>query len=301
MRRRVAITGSRGFIGTHVTAALRAHGDEVVPIARPFVLADLRKTFERTDAVVHLAGVVSAVHERDYYEGNVEFTRIVAHAAEEARIRMVHISSLAAAGPAPASAPRSEDDQPSPITTYGRSKLEGERAVRDRRDLRWTILRPGVVYGPGDRALEPLFRMARAGWLPLVGDPLAAYTFIYIDDATRAILAALERTGSGDILFLGHAIPVTARDLLEAVRDTVRPDGRIVPIPRIVARTAALAGDVATFLARRPAMINSRRFAELYSAGFVCRVDRMVERLGVSAEVGLREGLTRARGWYEGH
>src|SRR4029453_9712877 len=97
--------------------------------------------------------------------------------------RLVHVSSLAAAGPAPASGPRAELDPPRPITAYGRSKLEGEHAVAGVAGLRWTILRPGVVYGPGDRAMRPLFRYAERGVLPLVGNDRAAYTFVFISYA----------------------------------------------------------------------------------------------------------------------
>src|SRR5439155_1254769 len=78
-------------------------------------------------------------------------------------------SSLAAAGPAPIASPRTEDDPAAPINAYGRTKLEGERAVRGMDGLSWVILRPGTVYGPGDRAVLPLFQSAKRGVLPLVG------------------------------------------------------------------------------------------------------------------------------------
>ena len=297
---RVGVTGSQGFIGRNVTAALRRRGDEVVPIQRPFVRDSLVRTFHGLNAVIHLAGVVSAVRDEEFVAGNVESTRIVAAAAEAAGVRLVHISSLAAAGPASAAAPRSEDDGPAPINTYGRTKLEGERVVRAQPRLRWTILRPGVVYGHGDRALRPLFRMATSGWLPLVGSPTAAYTFIHIDDAVRAILAAVDGDQHGDTIFLGHAPPVTTRELLDAVSTAIGVRARIVPIPKVVTYAAAVAGDLGGTVTGRPALITSRRFAELYAEGFVCRVDRMRERLGVEARVGVREGLAKAAPWYVG-
>ena len=121
-----------------------------------------RTRFDGADAVVHLAGVVSALREQDYIAANVDGTRAVAEAARAAGVPLIHISSLAAAGPAPPRAPRSEDDPPAPINAYGRSKLDGERAVAAVDGLRWTMLRPGVVYGPGDRALLPLFKLRAA-------------------------------------------------------------------------------------------------------------------------------------------
>src|SRR5262245_56808915 len=108
MSRRVAVTGSSGFIGRHLTRTLAARGDLVVPIRRPFDERAVAGTFRTVDVVVHLAGVISAVQERELVDGNVESTPLVARAARDVGARLVHISSLAAAGPAPPSSPRSE-------------------------------------------------------------------------------------------------------------------------------------------------------------------------------------------------
>jgi len=295
---RIAVTGASGFIGRHLLDHLSARGTEVVAVRRPFEARALRETLRGTDAVVHLAGVVSALRERDYYAANVDGTRLVAEAARAADVPLIHISSLAAAGPAPPGAPRSEDDPPAPINAYGRSKLEGERAVAACDGLRWTVLRPGVVYGPRDRALLPVFRLAQRGILPLVGRTNAAYTFIHVADLVRVITAAMDRPAAQDTVFVGHPRPVTTRALLEGVRAASGGRGRIVRIPLAVTRLAALGGDAVGVLFGQRALINSRRYAELASEGFVCRVDRLRDRLGIVAEIGLNEGLADAYAWY---
>ncbi|MCU1382960.1 MAG: hypothetical protein JWL71_1657 [Acidobacteria bacterium] len=298
MSRRIAVTGASGFIGRRLAPYLTARGDTVVAIPRPFESAALEHAFRGADAVVHLAGVVSAVRERDYVAGNVDATRIVAGAAGAAGVPLIHISSLAAAGPASPRAPRSEADPPQPINTYGRTKLEGERVVAAIDGLGWTILRPGVVYGPGDRALLPVFRVAQHGLLPLVGRTDAAYTFIHIGDLVRVIAAAIDRPTAGDMLFVGHRDPVSTRDLLEGVRTAIGAPARIIRVPLAVTRLAAIAGDVGGILRGRPAVINTRRYAELASEGFVCRVDRLRDRLGVAAQINLRDGLAVTYAWY---
>jgi dihydroflavonol-4-reductase len=296
--RRIAVTGATGFIGRNLVADLVARGVEVVAVGRPLDRASLAKEFSGVDAVVHLAGLVSSLRDRDFSAVNVELTRAVAQAARAAGVRLIHVSSLAAAGPAPASAPRSEDDPPAPVTAYGRSKLEGERLLATMSDLRWMILRPGVVYGEGDRAMLPLFRLARRGLLPLVGRPGAAYTLIHVADLIRALVAALESGVDHETIFAGHPRPASAREILEAIRDATGNTARILAVPMALTRVAAVAGDVCGAIAGRPLLINGSRYTELSAEGFVCCVDRLRDCLGVVAEVTLREGVVRAAAWY---
>jgi nucleoside-diphosphate-sugar epimerase len=316
MARHIAVTGATGFIGRHVAAALLARGDRVRAIVRPdspraapdrvevarvpLTPSALETAFAGCDTVVHLAGLVAAQRDSEYVAVNVDATRAVALAVRTANARLVHISSLAAAGPAPASHPRGEDDAPRPITMYGITKLAGERAVTDTPGLRWTVLRPGVVYGNGDRALMPLVRLAALPVIPLVGRPDGAYMFVHIDDLTRAILAAIDGEQDGLVCFVGHARPVRPRELYHELRDIVHGRGRIVRIPAPLVWVVANAGEFAGLVARRSMVLDRRRYNELYAEGFVCRVDRLRDRLGVEATIDLHEGMTKSAHWYTG-
>jgi nucleoside-diphosphate-sugar epimerase len=295
--RRVAITGSHGFIGRNLTAALAARGDAVLAIARPFEPQALAARLRDADAVVHLAGVAAGVHEREFFAANVDGTRQVADAARAAGARLIHISSLAAAGPAPASRPRTEGDPPAPVTPYGRSKLEAERIVASKPGLRWTILRLAAVYGPYDRAMLPLFRFASRGVLPLT-NPGAAYTFVHVGDVVRAIDAAIATPSPGATMFVGHPRPLTARDVVSGVRAAVGRSATIVRVPDLVLRCGAVLGDLAALLRRRPSLLNRWRYAELSAEGFVCRVDRLRDELGVVAEIDHPAGFADTAGWY---
>lgn len=314
MTRRVAVTGATGFIGRHLVARLAARGDDVRAIQRPdsrkppldeatvvrapLEVSALTEAFRGIDVVVHLAGVVSATRLSDFFDVNVAGTRAVAQAARAAGSRLVHISSLAAAGPAPPTAPRSEDDPPAPITPYGDSKLEGERMVASTQGLAWTILRPGVVYGPGDRALLPVFKCARFGVMPHVGRASAAYTIVHVGDLVRAIEAAIASGAAGDTLFVGNPEPASTRALIEHVRHAVGGRALVVPVPNLLLWAAAMAGEVGGAIRGRPLVINRRRYAELASEGFACRVDRLRDHLGVTAQMDLPTGLAQTAEWY---
>jgi nucleoside-diphosphate-sugar epimerase len=335
--RRVAVTGATGFIGRHLVADLVDRGIEVRAIVRgsPERLALLQSdgargfqpsgtgsperlalradvsvvragleraaladAFRDVDAVVHLAGVVSTLRQQEFIAVNVEGTREVADAARAAGARLIHVSSLAAAGPASAGSPRSEDDPAAPVTPYGRSKLESERVLAAMPDLRWIVLRPGIVYGPGDRALLPLFRFATRGVLPLVGRATAAYTVIHVSDLIRAIVAALDSNADRQTVFAGHLRPATGRELLDGVRSAVGGPARIVRMPMALTRLAAIAGDIGGAIRGRPLALNGTRYVELSAEGFVCRVDRLRDCLGIVAEVDLAQGLAQTATWY---
>lgn len=297
---RIAITGARGFIGGHASAHFAARGDAVVPVIvrAPVDVAALTDAFRGADAVVNLAGVVSSVRRRDFEEGNVEAARGVAAAARAANVRLVHVSSLAAAGPAPRESPRVEDDPPAPMNAYGRTKLAGEGEIAAVAGLHWTILRPGIVYGPRDRGLFPLFQAASIGVLPLVGRLSAAYMFIHVSDLVRVIAAAIDRGADEETVSVAHPQPVSPRDLLEQIQSATGGRARILRVPAPVLTLAALAGEAAGLIVRRPMPINRRRYAEMMEPGFVCRVDRLRERWGIVATVGLAEGIASTGAWY---
>jgi nucleoside-diphosphate-sugar epimerase len=298
---KVFLTGATGFIGGHLMDHFAATGIDARPIARPAIPLEysaLLDAFRGVHTVVHLAGLISTIDDREYGKVNVDATRSVARAARDAGARLVHISSLAAAGPAPASNPRVESDPPNPLTPYGRSKLEGERVVSAIDGLRWTILRPGVVYGPRDRALFTLFRFAARGILPIVGRRSAAYTFIHVSDVVRAIAAAIDREADGEVMFVGHPRPVTTLDVLEGIRAAVGRPAALVPVPSAVMPIAVAIAEFAEVIIKRPLPLNRWRHAELTAEGFVCRVDRLRDTLGVTAAIDLRQGLGQTADWY---
>src|SRR6185369_7083699 len=98
-------------------------------------------------------GVINAPDKAGFEAGNVAGTAAVIAAAQDAGVRrLVHISSLAAREPG--------------LSDYGASKLLSENVVRAS-GLDWTIVRPPAVYGPYDREMLELFRMARLRLMPL--------------------------------------------------------------------------------------------------------------------------------------
>ena len=213
----VFVTGATGFIGRHLVRELVRRGMRCKCLARLTSTVDslptdgvefvegtieepdsYRAALEGCDVVINVAGKVNALDKSQLFQFNGEACALLADACLAARQppRLVHISSVAAAGPPPrGKSVRTESDPPQPISLYGRSKLQGEIVLTERASkLPITIIRPGVVYGPGDRKLAETIRVIYRWRLhPVVGFRTPPLSLIHVDDLAQLILLTVER------------------------------------------------------------------------------------------------------------
>lgn len=186
----VALTGATGFVGKATLDRLLEAGWKVRALTRsdqknragvvwvngaldrPDALATL---CDGADAVLHIAGVVNATNAAGFEAGNVAGTANMLTAAKAAGIaRFVHVSSLSAREPQ--------------LSDYGASKAKAEKLVATSL-LDWTMIRPPAVYGPGDKDVFDIFRMASKGFCLL--PPAGLGSWIHVDDLARLLVALL--------------------------------------------------------------------------------------------------------------
>jgi nucleoside-diphosphate-sugar epimerase len=282
--------------GWQVTAVVRPESVKGVPdrverVTAGLDPAALRAACRHVDTIVHVAGITHARSEQEYRRVNVEGTRAVTEAARALDARVVLVSSLTAAGPAPAAQPRLESDRSSPITSYGVSKLEAEEVLRSASGIRWTIVRPAAVYGPRDRQFLPFFQAARRGfYFRLPNAATFSLTLVHVDDVARAIETVCGSDAvDGDTLFVGHPTPASMDDILETLASTFGGPGRRFPTPFALARLGAWLG---------VGGLSAERLREARAPGFVCNVERAGRQLGFRAAIDLAEGFRSTAAWY---
>src|SRR5207237_5589930 len=95
----------------------------------------------------------------DFFDVNPQGTKNRLKAAMRHGVgRFVYVSSLAAVGPSMDGTPVPDEAEPKPVTHYGRSKLEAERAVLAAKDrLHVTVVPPPSIYGPMNREAIAFF------------------------------------------------------------------------------------------------------------------------------------------------
>ena len=184
----LAITGATGFVGGATLSAALDAGYAVRALTRreqppregvAWIAGDLadqaalETLCEDADAVLHIAGATNAPTREGFEANNVDAVlHMIAAAKAQGVRRFVHVSSLAARRPQ--------------LSIYGETKLAGERLVATSL-LDWTAVRPPAVYGPGDRDMLELFRMAKRGIMLL--PPHGRISAIHVDDLAQLLVA----------------------------------------------------------------------------------------------------------------
>jgi uncharacterized protein YbjT (DUF2867 family) len=183
----------------------------------------LRGAFDGIDAVVHTVAIPTERH-GSFARVNAEGTRAVVREAERAGVRkLVHVSAIGASAESP--------------YPFLRSKGEGEAAVTGSR-LAHVVLRPSVLFGPGDDFFPRLRFSLHFPVVPLPGGGAARFQPLHVEDLAQAIRAALRGPATGTFEVGGPA-PVTYRQLLEETMRAYRIRRPTVPLPVMGMKPAA--------------------------------------------------------------
>ncbi len=210
------------------------------------------------------AGVLFARTRAEYFATNVDWTLRVLRALPR-DCRTVILSSQSAGGPTPDSrSARSEADADAPVTWYGESKLELEKAVaREFPDRPITILRPPMILGARDTATLPLFKMARGVIRTKPGLRLKEFTFLAVDDVVSAIQEAFEVNARGPF-YIGSDQPVSDHELLASAARAAGGKGITLPVPTPLVRLMAAIVDAVPALCEAAPSLTKDRAREIW-------------------------------------
>lgn len=292
--RRVLVTGASGFLGGAVARAIADDGAFVNGLVREpsragyiatypnitLVTGDLsdadslRRAIAGCEIVVHVAAALGGKPEMQQVV-NVDGTRRLAEIAAEAGVsRFVHVSSVAIYGFKDLPDVITEDTPPRPSPyAYATTKLGAEQALREvaaRTGLPFTILRPGMIYGPRSNPWTiQMFKLSRAGFVPFIGGGSGNAFPIHVDDVCSLTRVLAEHPSAvGEVFNCSPSPGVTWREFLSAyaaLKGRNRWVGVPVPLARLLAPVIALLAPRGALMKDLPALLTANLRQLIYS------------------------------------
>jgi nucleoside-diphosphate-sugar epimerase len=284
---RILVTGATGFVGRHLVPALATGGHLVRATCRPgrsggcragpgewMELCDITSETEWSravqdmEAVIHLAGLAHQIgpgaetRETEFQRVNARGTERLAAAARRAGLqRLIMVSTIAVHGPYHGT-PFEEASPCMPDTAYGRSKLEGEQAVQrilGNGPTDWCIVRPPLVYGPGNPGnMARLLRLIQRG-LPLpLGRIEARRSYVYVGNLVDLLARCLTHPGASRRVFLvDDGEPIATRDLIRLLAWHTGKPAHLFSVPPSALRALGRIGEHLLRVLGRPVGIDS--------------------------------------------
>ncbi|MBI5388641.1 MAG: NAD(P)-dependent oxidoreductase [Verrucomicrobia bacterium] len=320
---KVLLTGASGFVGSHILDTLCERGIPTAVLLRPtsqrnFIErqlqrvevrlgsiddpASLHEALREVTHIIHCAGATKALRAAEFYEVNQTGTRNVVEAVNAQRgqvQRLVHISSLAAAGPALPGQPARESDPPQPVSEYGRSKLAGEREVTGQCQADFVVLRPPAVYGPRDGEFLRLFKAVKSHLRPRFGGGRQALSFVFVKDLADTAVAVLTAPAAArQTYFVAAQEIATARELTEEIAVQMGVWTLPLPLPTALLWPVCAVQELLSRLTGKPNVLSRQKYAELRAPAWTCDASKLRRELGLECRTNLKAGLGTTQSWY---
>jgi len=233
-------------------------------------------------AVIYCAGSVRGRAAADFSAANVKGVKSMSQALRGMQNPppLLLISSLAASRPE--------------LSDYSRSKREGEEVLRDDPGFPWTIIRPPAVYGPGDREMLPVLKMARRGLLAHAGPASQKLSLLHVDDLVEAVLSWL--AAPGPCLRQTYAIDDGTPGGYDwkAIGEAVNGGSfRLLGVPRFLLQGAARLNLLFSSLFGYAPMLSPGKVRELVQPDWLCDNTAFTRATGWQPRLNLQRGAQK--------
>ncbi|MFW6134012.1 MAG: NAD-dependent epimerase/dehydratase family protein [Elusimicrobiota bacterium] len=297
MEKKSLVTGSNGFIGSHLVESLISEGNSVCCMIRrtsnlkwikdlsvQCVYGDfcrpqtLHRAVRDVDEIYHVGGIVRAIDRERFYKINSLGTKYIVDAVKKYNPglkRFVYVSSMAAGNAFGKSS----------VSDYGESKLKAEEHVRKLEN--YTIVRPAAVYGPRDMDFLPVFKFALKGFF-LMPSTDGYLSFIHVKDCVRGIKQAENKKE----VFLTDGKRYTWEDVSNILGEVAGKKIKCIKVPPGILKLVGYLGDIMGRVKGKPFSVNSDKIKEMLAK------DWCSDETSVNAHCDLKKGFSETLKWY---
>ena len=320
----VLVTGATGFTGSHLIKALCAAGVSVRAIARAssnreafgdlpvdWVIGDVfdeqtvKQACSGVNIIFHVAAAYREAKISDdvYWNVHVKSTQLLtkyAHQQSDFK-RFVHISTVGVHGHID-NPPVDESYRFSPGDQYQITKVEAEQWIQkysNENNFPITIIRPAAIYGPGDRRLLKVFKLAKLPIIPILGFGCKGlYHLIHVSDLVNfMILAATHPKALGEIFICGNENPISIKDMISLISQRLGRSPRFIRLP---ATPLFWLGDICEFICK-PLNIEPliyRRRVAFFTKDRWFNTNKLVQYTGYEMQHSSKNGIEQLADWY---
>jgi len=312
--KKIVITGANGFLGKRFCELLKESGNKPLALIRNIEAAagikdtadisvvdfneidNLAGNLKNVDCVVHLISRAHILRDK-YWDNdevfcsvNVDITRNMIEACRLAGVkRFIYMSSVMAMGLLRDDI-LTEESECYPETAYGRSKLKAEGLVKSlcaKYNIDYCILRPPLVYGPGNKAnMFRLIRLVDKGWPLPLGGVQNHRSFVYVDNVVIAALKLIDYEKVINQVFLvGDREAVSTPQLLTLIAKALNRPCRLIKVPRVFLKLLSLLDKGAV---------------ERLMGSLAVDSSKLVRFIGNFPRYPMAQGLQKTADWYLG-
>ncbi len=319
---KVLVTGATGFIGANLVRALVNGGYEVRALTRNGDVSQrlkgmdieicqrdlaenvsLKGVLEGVNCVCHLAGVLGGTtpDEEYYHQLHVRGTANLLAACDKFQIeKFIHCSTAGVLGPS-GNGIADENSPYNPTNIYENTKAEGEKLVikNARKKLLPTIiLRPGMVYGPGDMHHLGLFSSIKKRYFFLINSGKSYLDPVFIEDVAQAFIKALETSETADqIYMIAGPNPVTVKEVAHVIARALDLPDTFMTMPTAIAMLLAkILTGLSKFVPFDSPLTPSR--VKFLTESRASSIKKAIEQLSYNP-VGLEKGISETLKWYK--
>jgi dihydroflavonol-4-reductase len=317
------VTGSTGFVGSHLVEKLLQKNYKVKCLLRPETRLEyidnlpvelvygnysdpesLRTAVADVNYVFHVGGVTKSRTKQGYFDGNYNSTVALLKALIDVNHnleRFVLISSQTATGPGDGVHPVDEETPCRPITTYGKSKRAAEMeclALKDKLPI--TIIRPSAVYGPRDKDIFEFFNSVNRHVVAMAGFGKKMLSLVHVYDLVDGIVLASESpTASGKIYFIANEHPYDWDTVAEIIKRALKKWAIKVHIPHFMIYTIAAVSESLAKAQGKAALINIEKARDMVQKNWACSVEKAKRELGYASKLTIEAGIENTVKWYK--
>ena len=321
--RKIVITGATGFIGYHIAEHALRNKYSVKIISRRYTpdlhtleslgaavfygqldnMEFLNGIIGKNDIVIHCAGATKAVREDEMIKANILCTEFLLRACESKNVKFIFLSSQAVGGPSSGTDHFiDENDCPNPLTWYGRSKYQAEKAVKawgEKNLNSYLIIRASSVFGPREKDFLQYFKLISHNIALIMGMKEKYLSIIFVNDLVNGIFFLIEQKNlKQKTYYLCGDETISWNNFATQIKQSMEKNVLKIKLPEFAAYPVAVVSELISRISGKPALINFQKIIEMKQSYWLCS-NRLIKSLGWAPEFNLKNGILLTLEWYQ--